>query len=254
MPLRGITLIEVLIVIGIITVLASLLLVGTQAARSSMLATNCGENMRQLGIAIASYNTSHGLYPPGVVSSPGSNSRFGWGAMLLPYMELSSLHAQIDFEDSLLSQGNAIAVQAKISAFGCPADPAELSTIRILSPARSLGRSNFVGCRGYSDDDGVFFPNSGVRSEDVLDGLGCTMFVSERSGKTAWAGEFDGETIRVLYSGSEPISYGNSENGVSSFHSSGCHVLMGDGTVVNKSRDVDGSVWAAMASREGNSQ
>ena len=68
---RGFTLIELLVVIAIIAVLIALLLPAVQAAREAARRAQCVNNLKQLGLAMHSYHSSAGAFPPGCDSTTG---------------------------------------------------------------------------------------------------------------------------------------------------------------------------------------
>src|SRR5687767_2919009 len=79
---RAFTLVELLVVIGIIAVLVSILLPALSRARRQAMTVKCASNMRQLAQAMLMYiNDNKGVHPPAVVSaSSGAPNMYpnGW--------------------------------------------------------------------------------------------------------------------------------------------------------------------------------
>ncbi len=63
------TLIELLVVIAIIAVLIALLLPAVQAAREAARRAQCVNNLKQIGLALHNYDSSHNVFPPGYITS-----------------------------------------------------------------------------------------------------------------------------------------------------------------------------------------
>jgi prepilin-type N-terminal cleavage/methylation domain-containing protein/prepilin-type processing-associated H-X9-DG protein len=136
---RGFTLIELLVVIAIIGVLIALLLPAVQAAREAARRAQCINNMKQLGLATANYESAFGSYPAGYGTRNYDGSSWGtWGswspqAMLLPYLEQRQLFDSANF--SLHSHGgdnsdvaNTTVVTARIASLICPSSPPPAGT------------------------------------------------------------------------------------------------------------------------------
>lgn len=170
----GVTLVEVLTVLGIIGMMAALLLPAVQYARNRSRSVACSSNLRQLGIAIAAYESQHLMLPP------GSSSRNNVFVALLPFLERSDLAELADYNSDEGSTAlNAVVVPVLI----CPADAATVK----------WAGTNYAACSGQwlfdtglrfngmfgTWDDSTSFDSGPVRSADVTDGLANTAALAE---------------------------------------------------------------------------
>ncbi len=139
---RGLTLVELLVVIAIVGMLAALLLAAVQQARESARAAQCRNNLRQFGIALASYHGAHQVLPPGCVGSaadPVNIQGWGWGTFLLPFVEEQSLYDRLEPNKNSLPSVLASAslqpyLRTPISVFRCASDIGD----RLQSGERTL--------------------------------------------------------------------------------------------------------------------
>jgi len=213
---RGFTLIELLVVIAIIAILIGLLLPAVQAAREAARRAQCVNNLKQIGLALANYEQSLKVLPPGYVSNfdPSGNDTgpgWGWASMALPQFEQSSLFNAINFGLAVEVPANSTARLTQIFSLLCPSDPAppsftassrDLGTGAKILDLCQLARSNYVGVNGVSepgpDGEGVLFRDSAIAFRDVTDGLSQTVFVGERAhvlGDATWAGAVTGAVL-----------------------------------------------------------
>jgi prepilin-type N-terminal cleavage/methylation domain-containing protein len=129
----GFTLIELLVVIAIIAVLVGLLLPAVQKVREAASRMSCQNNLKQIALANANYESSYQKFPPG----RNRVSKIGALAPLLPYMEQNNLYNLIptaviqvqpasvaDPGSDWLIQGfsNYAAFTNKVKSFECPSD------------------------------------------------------------------------------------------------------------------------------------
>jgi prepilin-type N-terminal cleavage/methylation domain-containing protein/prepilin-type processing-associated H-X9-DG protein len=136
-PRRGFTLIELLVVIAIIGILVSLLLPAVQAARESARRMQCLNNLKQIGLALHNYESTNRCFPPAYVQGSGvatgvayginypddgSNgvTGWGWGALLLPFIEQGNLYKSLRLDLPCWATENAMFVQTKVPIYLCP--------------------------------------------------------------------------------------------------------------------------------------
>lgn len=182
---QGFTLVELLVVIVIIGILISMLLPAVNAAREAARRTNCVNHLTQIGLALANYESAHGVYPPGTLDPKGpirngpSGRHLSWIAQVLPYIEEGVAYKQLDLAAGAYAPQNAEVRRVCLEMFLCPSSSSGYhNDVWYVS--------NYAGCHHDvegpidADNHGVFFLNSRVARSDVTDGLSHTIFVGEK--------------------------------------------------------------------------
>jgi prepilin-type N-terminal cleavage/methylation domain-containing protein/prepilin-type processing-associated H-X9-DG protein len=112
---RAFTLIELLVVIAIIGVLIGLLLPAVQKVRESAARLQCGNNLKQMGLAIHNYHDANSNLPPSRLGPQHAT----WFVLILPYMEQDPLYRQWDLSRTYYEQTPAVQ-NAFVRAYLCP--------------------------------------------------------------------------------------------------------------------------------------
>ncbi len=218
--------IELLVVIAIIAVLVALVLPAVQQAREAARRAQCRNSLKQIGLALHNYHGSMNVLPSGYGGFPFTNqgSLWGWGTMILPYIDQTTLYnglsattggtsgvggAASGFSAVMTSFNPAAAIlQTTVPVFRCPSDN---GTSPLTIPpggingclpgvTSTFGRSNYAGVLGgsYANrlgllyGDGAFGESSNRRFSNITDGLSNTFLVGERRSPGNVAGKFTG--------------------------------------------------------------
>ncbi len=210
-PFRGFTLIELLVVIAIIALLIALLLPAVQAAREAARRMQCAGNLKQFGLAMHNYHTTHDTFPPGYISltrapvedSPETGPGWAWGTMLLNHLEQPALYNAVNFSQQITAPASITARTVSLSMFLCPSSsgregPLKLSDASGTLLVGDLSPGQYVASAGQweveefpASNNGVFYRNSRVGVREIRDGTGTTLAAGERSRNVAdatWVG------------------------------------------------------------------
>lgn len=189
----AITLVELLVVLGIIGVLLAIVLPAVFAARQSSLKMQCQNSLRQIALGCQQYESTYGHFCAGLGSETKS-SNWPFASLFvrtLPYLEQQAIFDEIEQEFKL----QTIFVTHKhlstpVANFACPSDH------RVPGPAKThnnyvVGLTSYLGVAGtnHLTKDGVFFMDSSTRLSQITDGSSNTLMIGERPPSSdAWFG------------------------------------------------------------------
>ena len=191
------TLIELLVVIAIIAVLVAILLPAVQQAREAARASQCKNNLKQIGLALHNYHEAMGMFPM-IRTNPATGAGIGtctwqsqpghsWLVRLLPHMDQAALYNKFRFTwmDACYNgtrdgdvAGGPNAIAQVLPALLCPSDP--------TPQVNGYAGTNYAGIstKGTNTADTVIATSGaltqrGTKMAEFLDGTSTTLMAGE---------------------------------------------------------------------------
>jgi len=196
----GMTLPEILVVVGVLLVLVSLAMPAVQRAREAARRLRCAANLKQWVTALQLYTDAHAQYPPlsnGMpwLPGPGAPHSFDYSphTRLLPHVGLGDVFNAINFSLDVWEPGyvplyswggnwaNATAYGARADVFVCPSDSGTRQFRTPCSYRGNGGLLEFTWPSFNSPHDGLgLFAAIRITKSQVTDGLDHTAAFAER--------------------------------------------------------------------------
>ncbi len=205
----GFTLVELMVVITIIAILAGMLLPAVQAAREAGRRSACANNLKQIGLAMLNFENAYKGLPPRRCMPTGTplpryTGYCGWGAVILPYLELKNVQRLYLYDKNFYDPENAEAVAKPIAVYQCPATTPNRSMTICDTSGGNIGTGiagdyfgpNSVRAWWFSDSatNTAYSKNTETALLDnkfnplaaITDGLSCTLLMTEQAGRPDW--------------------------------------------------------------------
>ncbi len=245
------TLVELLVVIAIIGILIAMLLPAVQSVRESARRTTCSNNLRQIGIALSAYHSTHEEFPVGCTewrgtAKPGAR-QIAWSARVLPQLEQQIVFDGLELNEAFDAPANATAAATVIQTFICPRGQ------RGSQLSEGRGPADYGGIYGEringpnNPPKGIMLHDTGVAADEIADGLSSTIIVAE---DVDWP---DGQWIngRNLFDQAFAINAAPAfENDIRSGHQGGANSVFAGGSVHFLSETMALSTLAALCTRD----
>jgi prepilin-type N-terminal cleavage/methylation domain-containing protein len=256
---RGMTLVELLVVVAVIAAMVALLLPAVQAAREVARRAACANNLRNIGCALHGHLLAKRTFPVGCLEwksgTGGTKKCLAWSAYILPWLEEQSVADAIRFDLPYDDPANAVAGGTALRVYVCP------SADRVGLTVGTLGRSDYGGIAGEAISipirslKGALIHEARFTPRDIGDGLSKTLFV----GECALGGWSDGQWIngRNLFEQAYSVNSRKAltitgvwfDDELRSRHPGGAFGLFGDGAVQFLPETTDVKVLAAVCTR-----
>ena len=271
---RGFTVLHLILVIVLLVVLAAALIPAVETLRRASLRMSCQNNLKQIGMAVLSYNDANQHFPPGTMPNselpPGE--RLSFYALLLPYTEGKTPFHRLDRKASWDAPANSAAMASwPGNLYRCPEWMIQYGRERGATTATGLHSiTNYVGVAGVGADAatrpadspgiGMFGYDRTMKTDQMKDGLANTMMLIETGHEAGPWLRGGPSTVRGIDPDSGPLigdglPFGGTHFREKAFFrgtvAAGFCLLLADGAVRYVKGDLGPAVLAALATVAG---
>jgi prepilin-type processing-associated H-X9-DG protein len=221
--------------------------------RAAALRMTCRNNLRQIGLAVHSYNDANAHFPPATDPNPAlpAESRFSWLVSLVPYVEATNIDIRRDRQKGWDAEENRYLALTDLRYLHCPGFPNR-------PPVSTLLPTHYVGIAGLGTDAAAlpledqragFFGYERKVSASLIEGSSTLLAVLETTRVTgAWTAAGPA-TVRGVEGEGPPLLGADGEFG--GLHYGGTNALFADGSVRFLRESLDPGAIRARASIHG---
>lgn len=233
---KGLTLVEVVVVVVVVGILGSLFLSAILNAREAARRSGCiGGNSKAFALALHNYHDTFGMFPPAYVADQTGRPVHSWRILLLPYLDSNQVYEKYNFGKPWHAAGNRNLIDSLGEwPYKCPSAPPENATMTEFLA--------IVGRDTTWEQDGTC-----VRIRDITDGTANTIHFGEIDGSGIHRAEpRDFHTLQMSFRVNPTAG-----QGFSSRHPGIAFAIFADGRVSALRTGISEEIVRAMVTRNG---
>jgi type II secretory pathway pseudopilin PulG len=207
-------------------ILSGLLLPAIQKSRDSARRAVSMNNLRQIGLAMISYESDQGKLPAQASYDAAGRPLLSWRVHVLPYLEQQTLYSQFHLDEPWDSEHNKPLADKMPPIYASPRYPSETETLYVLPTGKGL----------------VFDGSNGRTLASISDGTSNTILAVEANPGAA-----------VIWTKPEDLKFDadNPWKGLADDRAASVSVLMADGSVQAIPRSLDGAKLRGLLTPDG---